>query len=420
MSWVYRSLTVAALFVATCFGQQLSKTESDDLNHALADANGSPKDYLRAIEKHLQQYPDSPRKNELERAAALAALEAKDDGGMVRWGERVLGRQPDDLQMLEPVARALVAAAGKSEAERALQYARRFEALVREMQAQRPKDGDWQNQTDAGIARGLVLEARATATLGRPEEALGLAQRAYETYPSTAAARAVADCFERTGNTAEAARAMADAFTVQDARNTDAERARDRGRLGELYVKVHGSEKGLGDLVLEAYDRNLATVKARQLRMRANDPNAQLTDPMEFTLGAVDGSKLQMATLKGKVVILDIWATWCGPCRAQHPLYQEVEKRFAGNADVVFLSINTDEEQAAVKPFLAEVKWPEKAYFEDGLARALQIKGIPATIVIGRDGAVFSRMNGYVPELFVESLTSKIQDALRNGKGARP
>ena len=213
---------------------------------------------------------------------------------------------------------------------------------------------------------------------------------------------------------------MADAFTVQDARNTDAERARDRGRLGELYVKVHGSEKGLGDLVLEAYDRNLAAVKARQLRMRANDANAQLTDPMEFTLGSVDGSKLQMATLKGKVVILDIWATWCGPCRAQHPLYQEVEKRFAGNADVVFLSINTDEEQAAVKPFLAEVKWPEKAYFEDGLARALKINGIPATIVIGRDGAVFSRMNGYVPELFVESLTSKIQDALGNGKGARP
>jgi thiol-disulfide isomerase/thioredoxin len=409
---VGRAAAIAALAAAVAFAQQLSKTESDDLNKALADANGSPKDYLRALEKHLQKYPDSPRKNDLERAAALSAIEAKDDGGTVQWGERVLGRQPDDLQMLEPVARALVEAGGKPEAERALKYARRYETLAREMQAQRPRDGEWQNQTDAGIARGLSLEARATATLGRLDEALGLAQRAYETYPSAAAARAVADCSERAGKAAEAARAMADAFTVQDAKNTDADRARDRGRLGELYGKAHGSEKGLGDLVLEAYDRNLALVKARQLRMRANDPNAQLTDPMEFTLSAVDGAKLQMATLKGKVVILDIWATWCGPCRAQHPLYQQVMKRFAEKADVVFLSIDTDEDRAAVKPFLEQVKWPETVYFEDGLARALKINSIPATIVIGRDGAVFSRMNGYVPELFVDSLTAKIQDAL--------
>jgi thiol-disulfide isomerase/thioredoxin len=412
VSWVHRSLTVAALFVACCFGQQLSKPESDDLNKALADANGSPKDYLRALEKHLQKYPDSPRKNDLERAAALAAIEAKDSPATARWGERVLGRQADDLQVLEPVARALLDAGAKDEAERALKYARRYETLAREMQAQRPKDGEWQNQTDAGMARGLTLEARATSTLGRADEALALAERAYETYPSAAAARAVADCYERMGKAAEAARAMADAFTVQDTRNTDAERARDRGRLGELYAKAHGSEKGLGELVLEAYDRNLAISHARQLRMRANDPNAQLTDPMEFTLSAVDGSKLQMATLKGKVVILDIWATWCGPCRAQHPLYQQVEKRFAGNADVVFLSIDTDEERAGVKPFLDEVKWPERVYFEDGLARALKINSIPATIVIGRDGQVYSRMNGYVPELFVESLGSKVQDAL--------
>lgn len=415
-----KRLIALLCLAACCFAQQLSKAESDDLNKALADANGSPKDYLRALEKHLQKYPDSPRKNDLERAAALSALEAKDDGGIVRWGERVLGRQPDDLQMLEPVARALVETGGKDEAERALKYARRYETLAREMQAQRPKDGEWQSQTDAGIARGLTLEARAAATLGRPEEALGLAQRAFETYPSAAAARAVADCYDRAGKPEEAARAMADAFTVQDAKNTDAERARDRGRLGELYAKAHGSEKGLGDLVLEAYDRNLAMAKTRQLRMRANDPNAQLTEPMEFTLGAVDGGKLPMATLKGKVVILDIWATWCGPCRAQHPLYQQVMKRFAGHADVVFLSINTDEEHAAVKPFLEQVKWPERVYFEDGLARALKINSIPATIVIGRDGAVFSRMNGFVPELFVESLTSKIQDALGNGKVARP
>lgn len=414
---VRRGLGIAAVLLVFC---AFAQTEQDDLAKALADANGSPKDYLRAIEKHLQKYPDSPHKDELERAAARAAIEAKDDAAIVRYGEIVLTRQPDDLQVLQPVARALLARDSKDAAESALKYARRYETLIREMQAQRPHDSEWQNQTDIGISRALTYEARATENLGRNGEGLALAQHAFETYPSAEAAREIARCDERLGKTADAARAMADAFTVQDPRNSDAERAHDRGRLGELYSKVHGSETGLGDLVLQAYDRNLALVHQRELRMRANDPNAQLTDPMEFTLSAVDGSKLQMATLKGKVVVLDVWATWCGPCRAQHPLYEQVKKRFAGNADVVFLSIDTDEDRSAVRPFLDEVKWQDRVYFEDGLSRALKINSIPTTIIMGRDGQVFSRMNGYVVDLFVDSLSGKIRDALGNAAIARP
>ena len=79
-----------------------------------------------------------------------------------------------------------------------------------------------------------------------------------------------------------------------------------------------------------------------------------------------------MATLKGKIVVFDFWATWCVPCRAQHPLYEQVKKRFAGNPDVVFLSIDTDEDRALVQPFLDEVKWKDAVYFEDGLSRAAE------------------------------------------------
>ena len=81
---------------------------------------------------------------------------------------------------------------------------------------------------------------------------------------------------------------------------------------------------------------------------------------------------------------------------------------------MVFLSIDTDEDREAVKPFLAEVNWPDEVYFEDGLSRAWKIATIPTTIVTDKRGQVFSRMNGFVPGRFVEMLSQRIRDALGN------
>jgi thiol-disulfide isomerase/thioredoxin len=399
---------------AVLFAQagKITPQEQEELSSALAEAGSSPQEYLRALEKHLAKYPNSPRKEELERAAARAAIEANDDGRIIRYGERVLARQPNDLQILERVARSLLAGESKDTSERALRYAVHYEELVRGMQQERPRDAEWQNQTDRGIGRALCYQARATGNLGKPDAALALAQRAFEQYPNAESAREVSHWCEQLGRMEDAARAMADAFTVPDARSTDADRARDRGQMGDLYRKAKGSEAGLGDLVLQAYDRNLALVHGRELRMRANDPNASLTDPMEFTLSGPDGGKLQMATLKGKVLVFDFWATWCGPCRIQHPLYEQVKQRFRDNRDVVFLAVTTDADRNAVKPFLDQLKWPGEFWFEDGLSRVLKITSIPTTLIIGRNGQVFSRMNGFVPERFVEMLTARIREAV--------
>jgi thiol-disulfide isomerase/thioredoxin len=401
-------LVLLAAFASVCLAQS---QEQADLEKALAEAGSSPLEYLRALEKHLEQYPDSALRPELERAAVRAAIEARDDNRIIVYGERVLARQPDDLQILEQVTRALLAGGSKEAAERALKYARRYEELVRQMQ--KDKSGaQWRNETDNGIGRALCNEARASGNLGRQEEALALAQRAFETYPNADSARETARCYERLGKPEEAAQRLADAFTIPDPSATDAGRANDRGRMGELYRQAKGSEKGLGDLVLQAYDRNVALIHTRELSMRESDPNAQLTDPMEFTLTGLDGRKLSMASLKGKVVVFDFWATWCEPCRGQHPLYEQVKQRFKDNAGVVFLSIDTDEDREPVRRFLEEEKWSDQVYFEDGLTRALRITYIPATIIIEKRGQVFSRMNGYAPERFVDLLTGRIRDAL--------
>jgi thiol-disulfide isomerase/thioredoxin len=275
-------------------------------------------------------------------------------------------------------------------------------------------ESQWHEEVDKGSGRVLACEARATGNLGKVDEAIALARRGYEIYPAAESAREIGRWLVKAGKVQEAIVPYADAFAIPDARNTDADRTKDRALLGDLYRKLYGSEKGLGDIILEAYDRTTGLLAARSLRLRQNDPNAQATNITEVTVSGVDGGKLAIGSLKGKTVVFDFWATWCGPCRAQHPLYEEVKERFRNSPDVVFLSIATDEDHDLVAPFLRENQWGQKVYFEDGLSRVLTINSIPTTIVLDRKGEVVSRMNGYVPGRFVDMLSNRIRDAQKD------
>src|SRR5206468_4290999 len=138
----------------------------------------------------------------------------------------------------------------------------------------------------------------------------------------------------RMGKKEEAITHLAEAFAIPDVRATDASRQEDRRELGEMYIKIHASEKGLGDLILAAYDRVSTILETRRKKLLALDPNSALADPLEFTLTGLDGKKLHLSTLKGKLIIMDFWATWCAPCRVQHPLYQILKERYAKRDDL--------------------------------------------------------------------------------------
>lgn len=408
-----------ALMVLAClsvFAQSPAGREQEDLREALTEAGGSPVEFTRALEKYLAKYPNSAKKADIERALMKAAIETKDNERIVRYGERVLAREPDDLQVIERVTRALLYSEDKESAKKAIEYANRFEKLLREAGKDEPSGGHarvrFREELELNIGRALIFQARAHGNLGQLDEAIALARRSFETYPSAEAAREAGRWLARAGKDMDAARAYADAFSVPDTRVTDADRAFARTRMGELYRKAKGSDQGVGDLALERYDANENLIQQRRLREREIDVNAQISDPMEFTLSNLKGEKLKMASLKGKVVVMDFWATWCGPCRVQHPLYEEVKRRFAERKDVVFLAISTDEDRDAVEPFLAEQGWSKSIWFDDGLASILRISSIPTTVVIGRKGAVFNRMNGFVPDEFVETLSGRIRQAL--------
>jgi thiol-disulfide isomerase/thioredoxin len=388
--------------------------EQQDLQQAVNEAGNSAIDLTRSLEAFLKKYPNATQMKEIERALAKAAIDNKDDRRTVQYGERVLASTPDDMLVLDRVARAEIALGGKENAERALAHAHRFQEMVEKLpEASGLGAAKMREERERGIARAMLYQSRAQSALGNFNEASKLAAQSFSKYPCEESAREWGSALASLGFDEQAITHYADAFMIPDIRAQDSDRATDRKRLGELYRKAHGSEKGLGDVILEAYDRTSALIEDRQRRLSSLDPNAGVTDPMAFTISGLDGQRLKLGSLKGKVVILDFWATWCNPCRIQHPMYDQVQQQFKDRGDVVLLSIATDEDHNIVAPFLEKQKWTrDRVYFEDGLQKLLQVNDIPTTIVFDKQGRVASRMNGFLPDRFVEQLTERIQTAL--------
>jgi thiol-disulfide isomerase/thioredoxin len=403
------------LLASLCFGQaQLPEAEQKDLSTSLSEAGNSPQEFARALEQHLAKYPNSPQRDDIIRSLVKSAIEANDKRRILLWGEKSLEKDMDQPKVLERVSRILLESDDKETSQRALKYAQKFEETVRGLMKDAPPNprqkAQFFDEFDRAIGRSLALQARAAGNLGKTEEAVTLALKSFETYPSHESAREAAKWLAKAGKGIESARHYADAFVAPD--NTAALRAKDRVLMAENYRKEKGSEAGLGDLVLEAHDRAVALGAKRLARLREFDPNTGVTNPIDYTLTALKGDPLRLSSLRGKVIVMDFWATWCGPCRVQHPLYEQVKTKFAEKDDVIFLAINTDEDLSTVQPFLESNKWATNTvYFEDGLSNLLKVGSIPTTIIFDKQGQVFSRMNGFVPDRFVDQLSSRISEA---------
>lgn len=391
-------------------------SETQQLNEALRKVGNSAVDVTRVLEDFLAKHPQSPQRSQIMVLLARAAIEMKDDSRVVRYGEQALAADPNDMLILDRVARSLLALGGKDNAALSLNFSRAFEQNIRK--AAPPTGADAmrrQDDRDRGLARALVYESRADTMLENKADAERLAGEAYQILPCEETARTWSETLEALGRKNDALERLADAFAVPDAHASEIDRANDRQKLGQMYRAMHHKEKGLGDLILAAYDQTSEQVKEREKRLIALDPNSGASDPLQFRLTSLDGKTLKLADLKGDVVILDFWATWCQPCRIQHPLYEKVKERFKDRKDVVFLSIDTDtaEDRSKVAPFLDQQKWTKTSvYFEDGLQRLLQVTSIPTTVLFDRQGRVASRMNGFLPDQFVDQLSERIQDAL--------
>lgn len=121
----------------------------------------------------------------------------------------------------------------------------------------------------------------------------------------------------------------------------------------------------------------------------------------DFTLRDVNGAEQTLSKLKGNVVVMSFWATWCGPCKEEMPhlqaMYDELKDK-----GLVVLSISTDDARSAsrVKPFVAKMGYtfPVLLDRESTVIGAYNpSKTLPYTVVVDRDGNVVRRTSGYNP-----------------------
>jgi thiol-disulfide isomerase/thioredoxin len=121
---------------------------------------------------------------------------------------------------------------------------------------------------------------------------------------------------------------------------------------------------------------------------------AQLTPwtgdaPPELSLKDLSGTQHDLAQYRGKVVLLNFWATWCEPCRAEMPSMERLRKRYA-DAPFVVLAVNVDEPEQRIRAFLKRVPLGFTVLADPGMrvTRAWNARVLPASFLIGRDGRI--------------------------------
>jgi thiol-disulfide isomerase/thioredoxin len=114
-----------------------------------------------------------------------------------------------------------------------------------------------------------------------------------------------------------------------------------------------------------------------------------------LALRDVSGAPQDLARHRGKVVLVNFWATWCEPCREEMPSIQRLRERLSGKPFVV-LAVNVDEPEARVRRFLEETRFDLPVLFDPGktATRAWGVRVMPTTFVVGPDGRIRYRLLG--------------------------
>ena len=261
---------------------------------------------------------------------------------------------------------------------------------------------------------GAVLDTYAFGLfkLGRYQEAQAAYREAYDLTEGshTDSNERLVQCYLQNGEYATAVEVAK--ACIEKTKYTD--KLLEHGKAA--FAKKEGNTEGFERLVAAAKEAGAAKAKAELMAKRVNKPAP------DFEAKNLGGEVLKLAQLQGKVVVLDFWATWCGPCKQAFPYVQKVYEKYKDNPEVMILAVNTweretgFERQRVVKKFLEENKYTfPVVYDESGVVEKYKVEGIPTQFFIDRKGAIQFKVVGFDGPAMEQEMAMKI-DMLLSGE----
>ncbi|GGH63399.1 thiol-disulfide isomerase/thioredoxin [Filimonas zeae] len=173
-------------------------------------------------------------------------------------------------------------------------------------------------------------------------------------------------------------------------------------KLKEAYTGAKGSAEGFDSYTATLTQKKASAFNEQILRQAINKP------AKAFTLKDVNGNTVSLEALKGKVVVLDFWATWCGPCKASFPSMQMAQNKYKNDKDVQFLFIHTLDKgdgnpTAAAAKYVRDNKYDfqvlmdlrNKETGKSPVCDAYGITGIPTKFIIDKKGNIRFEVSGF-------------------------
>jgi thiol-disulfide isomerase/thioredoxin len=180
--------------------------------------------------------------------------------------------------------------------------------------------------------------------------------------------------------------------------------------------RAYRTEQGASSTTIEAELEKL-TMDGRRVLARTLVKDMLNLPAIDGTFQTLDGKPVSLASLRGKVVVVDYWATWCGPCRQSFPSLQKLYEKYRNNPNVAFAIVNvwerSDDRVKTVKDFLKgnpSLTFPMYLDKDDSVVSKYGVTGIPTKFYLGKDGKIQFKEVGLLPETqFIEEATNKIE-----------